>query len=349
MNAESLPLTITEEDRDAPPASCFLPGTNIQYAWDSTSLGYLKRCPRFYQYVMIEGWQPKDESLHLRFGQEVHSCFEDFDRALAEGCEFPTAFRIAIHNLVKRTEGWDVDRETKAGKYKNRDSLIRTCIDYLDNFRQDTAEPYILEDGRPAVELSFRFELDWGPASQYRSVHERDWDAADRDEEHNAEAQPYLLCGHLDKVVTYSGHLFVMDRKTTTKTLGSYYFNQFEPDNQMTLYTLASRIILNAPIRGVIIDGIQILVDSTRFDRSITYRTPDQLEEWLGDLRYWLTQAEAYATDGYWPMNDTSCDKYGGCQFRDICSKSPSSRPMFMKSSFIQVEESERWNPMKPR
>lgn len=33
MNAETLPLTISEVDRDAPAPSPFLPGTNIQYAW----------------------------------------------------------------------------------------------------------------------------------------------------------------------------------------------------------------------------------------------------------------------------------------------------------------------------
>lgn len=53
--------------------SPFLPGTKIQYAWDSTSIGYLKTCPRLYQYTIIEGWQSKGESLHLRFGSECSS------------------------------------------------------------------------------------------------------------------------------------------------------------------------------------------------------------------------------------------------------------------------------------
>jgi len=34
-------------------------------------------------------------------------------------------------------------------------------VDYLDHFGIDPAETYIKSDGTPAVELSFRFELDW--------------------------------------------------------------------------------------------------------------------------------------------------------------------------------------------
>ena len=40
--------------------------------------------------------------------------------------------------------------------------LISLVVDYLDHFDNDPAETYIKSDGTAAVELSFRFELDWG-------------------------------------------------------------------------------------------------------------------------------------------------------------------------------------------
>src|SRR5882757_7769861 len=104
--------------------------------------------------------------------------------------------------------------------------------------------------------------------------------------------QPYLLCGHLDRVVTFNDDIYVMDRKTTTSTPGDYYFDQFEPNNQMTLYTLAGKVVLDSPIRGVIIDAAQVAIDFSRFTRGITYRTQDNLEEWLKDLRFWFAKAE---------------------------------------------------------
>lgn len=331
-------------------ASPFLPGTKIQYAWDSTSLGLIKSCPRLYQYTMIEGYQSRDESIHLRFGIEYHSALEAYDRLLAEGVPRDTA----IQNVVKATVGmvwdWKVDESTKAGRYKNRETLIGLVVDYLDHFNPDPATTYIKSDGTPAVELSFRHELGWGPSSQYRPVHERDWDAADADEAHNAKAQPYLLCGHLDRVVQFNSQLFVMDRKTTTTTLGPYYFAQYQPHNQMSLYTLAGRIILDTRIDGVIIDAAQIkLEEPNAFARGFTFRTEAQLEEWLDDLQTLLALAETYATNNYWPMNDTACGNYGGCRFREVCSKDPHVRPNWLRSNFDKLEENARWNPLRAR
>lgn len=331
--------------------SPFLPGTKLQFAWDSTSLGWLKTCPRLYQYIMLDGWSPKGESIHLRFGQEYHSTLEDYDRTRASGAAHEDALRSAILALYTRTFDWVTDPDTKAGKYKNRSSILSLTIDYLDKFANDPAETYIKDDGVPAVELSFRFELEWGPINEGNNI---DWklvhdSSGQADVEHKTK-QPYLLSGHLDRVVRFNDELFVMDRKTTTTTLSSYYFNAFAPNNQMTLYSLASKVVLGTTVRGVIIDAAQIkLSEPNHFDRGFTYRTPDQLEEWLHDLRFWLAQAESYAEADYWPMNDTSCDKFGGCRFREICSKSPSVRERFLASNFDKLSEDQRWNPLKPR
>lgn len=356
--------------RDAIPQSPFLPGTKIQYAWDSTSLGYFKTCPRLYQYQIIEGWQPRGESVHLRFGQEYHTAIEDYAKSRAADIPHDDAIHDTIRELLIRTwdhdtgKPWTTDPDTKAGKYKNRWSLVRLVIDYLDKFRDDPAKTFILQDGRAAVELSFRFELDWGPRAGEKPALMVETDGGsdmrpggitnvsttgEGMELVSQSAQPYILCGHLDKVVDFNGDLYVEDHKTSTTTPGSYFFNQFEPNNQMTLYTLAAQVVLASPIKGVIIDAAQILVDSSAFARGFTYRTQDQLEEWTNDLQYHLSIAESYATEGYWPMNDTACDKFGGCRFRTICSKSPRVRGEFLRADFDQLPEDERWNPLKPR
>lgn len=320
--------------------SPFLPGTKVQFAWDSTSLSYLKTCPRLYQYIMLEGYASKDESIHLRFGQEYHKALEDYDRLRAEDWSHGDALRVIVKELLVRIDDWSPDTDTKAGKYKNPLSLLRMVIDYLDKYEDDPAKTFILQDGKPAVELSFRFELDWGPKRKIESHPAHPIEPI---------GQPFLLCGHLDRVVTFQDFLFVMDRKTTTYTLSSSYFSQYEPNNQMTLYSLAAKVVLASPIKGVIIDGAQILVDSSAFARGFTYRTQDQLEEWLNDLRFWFGMAERYAEAGYWPMNDTSCGMYGGCRFRGICSKAPQVRERFLKAQFTQLPEEERWNPLKTR
>jgi hypothetical protein len=137
-----------------------------------------------------------------------------------------------------------------------------------------------------------------------------------------------------------------MDRKSTTTTPGSYYFDRYDLDEQMTVYNLAAQVLLKSPIKGVIVDVVQVAVGFTRPVRGFTYRTPDQVNEWLDHLRIWMEYAESCEAKSFWPMNLTSCDKYGGCEFRHVCSKSPAVRERFLKQDFIR---SEPWNPLIPR
>lgn len=332
----------------------FLPGTNIRWAWDSTCLGALKTCPRLYEYQYILGYTPKGDSVHLRFGQEYHAAIEDYDKLRHAGADFADAVRTTIRNLLVRIRDFDPDTDTKAGQYKNPSTLVQLVVDYLDEYRNDPATTYVLANGKPAVELSFKFELGFGPAAG-----EQQYTIESDANDHTGNGYrvpvgpgpiPYTLCGHLDRVVELGGALFVLDHKTTTTTPGAYFFDGFSPNNQMTLYTLAAQVVYHAPVKGIIIEAAQIkLAEPSRFERGTTFRTQDQLEEWLADTEVHLRQAEAYAVAGHFPMNDTSCDKFGGCRFRSVCSKSPSVRETWLRSDFTQLPEDERWNPLKAR
>jgi len=311
----------------------------------------LKTCPRLYYYQMIEGWVPKDESVHLRFGQEYHSAIENYDKAIAQGMSFDDAVDVAVWQLLVNIHDWDPDPSTRAGHYKNPLTLLQLVVDYFDFYRKDAFSTFILENGMPAVELSFRFALDWGPVAANKPLPEVLPDPADWPEGgYTTKSQPYILCGHLDRVVTYQDDLYILDHKTTTMTPGPYYFNQWAPNNQMTLYTFAGQVVLGTVIRGVIIEAAQIKLEQPNaFVRGFTYRTDDLIDEWLRDLEYHLNAAEAFAEAGHWPMNDTACDKYGGCRFRDVCNKNAGVRQRFLEADFIQLPLEDRWNPLKPR
>jgi len=311
--------------------SPFIEGTNFQWAWDSTSLGWLKECPRKYQYHMIEGYSGRGESVHLEFGILYHSALEQYECLKAQDLSHDEAITVVVKELLKNT--WRDGKPWRAAKdlssddrasVKNRENLIRSVIWYLDKFEQDPAQTrFHPTTGNPMVELHFQFEIDAG-----------------LDIDH-----PYTLCGHLDRVVDFQDQPFVMDRKTTTSTLGSYYFEQYDPDNQISLYTIASKVAFHTPVNGVIIDAAQIAVGFSRFVRSFVFKTQDQIDEWLKDLKIWLRQAAIYAEANYWPQNDKSCHKFGGCPFREICSKSPGVRDKFLDSAF----ERRQWNPLVPR
>jgi len=310
-------------------------------------LGAWKTCPRLFWYTMIKGYRPREESVHLRFGIEYHRALQDYDECRSKELGFEDAMRSTVRALLSRTGDWNPDH-----KYKNRDNLIRTVVWYLEKFRDDPAATVRLSDGRPATEVSFRFELDWGPQQVVTAEAEDGMMVI----ESVQTTQPYLLCGHLDRIVNFQDSIFVMDRKTTKSEPSSWYFTMYEPDNQMTLYTLAGQVVLSSPVKGVIIDAAQVQVEASKFGRGITYRTPEQIHEWLDGLKFWFAQQEACAVADHWPMNDKSCNSYRsqesesiGCPFRLACSKQESVREAFLDSNYDKVEEGERWNPLQPR
>ena len=55
----------------------------LQRAWDATSLDSLLRCPRYYQYNILEGWRRDNDTLN--FGKWYHEALEAFDGTRLDG------------------------------------------------------------------------------------------------------------------------------------------------------------------------------------------------------------------------------------------------------------------------
>lgn len=295
----------------------------VQFAWDATSITLYQSCPREYYYRMIENWSPRGLNANLRFGQHYATALEHFYKRRAEG----EAFEDALIGIVEEAlhDTWDRSETDPVGapwnsmdNLKTRENLIRSIVWYVDHFESDPAPVLHTSEGVPMVEHSFALPVDNG----------------------------IILTGHLDRVVEYAGHPYVMDQKTTKSTISPRYFDQFKPNQQMSQYTFAGRAIFGIPIKGVIIDAAQIAVGFTRFERNFTMRTEDELNEWYDTTMAWIVQAQAATRENHFPMNPASCHKYAGCAFRGVCSKSPDVRKQFLQSNF---EHSEPWDPLKRR
>lgn len=298
---------------------------NLQLAWDSTSLGALKTCPRSYEEAIIKGHTRHTDNVHLLFGLHYHSGLECYDYCRATGMDHEDAVRAAVKKIMADTWDFKLNRPWNSDdKNKNRFNLLRTIVWYLEQFKDDPVKTVILANGKPAVELSFRFE------TSYKAV---------------TTGETFLLCGHLDRMGVFQDQTYIIDRKSTKSDIqGADFFDRYSPDNQMSLYELAGGIVYGLPIRGVMIDAAQVLVTGSRFRRGFTYRTQEQRDEWYKDLEYWLNQAEGFAVKGYWPQNDKACGLYGGCPFRAICGKSPLVRDQWAKDYKTRI-----WDPLQTR
>lgn len=297
----------------------------LQLAWDSTSLGAFKVCPFKYFLTVVLGYGVRRKD-PLVFGIAFHDAMQFFHYELAVSGDLDSAHKAALRKAIKSFSFDGVPHQAES-KERSLYGLLRAVSWYIEHYKQaqkaDPCKTLILDNGKPAAELSFRFTPDMNLPSDFTE---------------------FYLCGHMDLVVEFQDSIFVQDYKTT-KNLSSYFFNQFNPENQMSLYTLAGNIVFNRPVRGVIIDGVQVAVGFNRFQRGFTYRTPEQLENWLEDTEFWLHVAHRSAATGHYPQNDKSCNQYGGCEYRDVCSAPASLHKNILDSKFDQ----RIWDPLIAR
>ena len=303
--------------------------SGIQHAWDATCVSAFEKCPRYYQLAYLEGWKPETVSHHLVFGGVYASALEQFHKLVSQGQSRDEATYAVVRLALIET--WEHDRDEEGERVpntgepwislddkKNRETLIRTIVWYLDEFTEDPITPIILDTGEAAAEFSFSLPLD----------------------------DDILYCGHMDLPVNYANQPYVMDQKTTAGNVGSYYFNQFCPDVQMGGYTWAGRQIFGIPVKGVIIDVAQIAVGFSRFTRGFVHYSEPLLAEWYTQTLATIHTAREATDAGEFRMNRASCGNYGGCEFRKVCSRAPQHRDGILRAEFKQGK---RWDPLERR
>ena len=334
---------------------------HFQTAWDSTSLGALKDCPRKYKLSILDKWSPKSKSHHLTFGGLYASGVERYAHLLASGLPHDAAV-LGVVRWVLEASGSrpHVTVETEAGgkvvqsvctkcsrvnsvkgereleldggrcpkgdfvawdskdTVKNRYTLVRTLVWNFEDRQHSPFKQLILANGKPAVELSFNF-----PAFE-------------------VEGETVSLCGHMDSIIELDGKPWVLDDKTTGSQLNANYFSRYTPENQMSLYSIAGKVVLDRPVAGVLVRAAQIGVNFARFATAQVPRPPAILAEWMEDTRAWVTLAKRFAEANHWPGNDKHCTM---CDFRRVCAVSPSHRAAWLKEDF----EPRVWNPLIPR
>jgi hypothetical protein len=294
----------------------------LQFAWDGTSIELASTCLRKYYYRMIASIAPADTSVHLIFGGIYASALERFYHLRAEGADLDTALRAVVRYALEAS--WPADSPQPLNfdhSAKTRPNLIRTLVWYIDQFGEESdngIKTHHLANGRPAVELSFTVELD----------------------------DDLFFSGHLDRVVNYGGDLYWMDQKTTGATIGMHWFDSMRMTNQFFGYTWAGQIVLHSPVKGGIVDGAQIATGFSRFSRGFVTYNADHLAEWLDSARYHIAAARSATALRTFPMNLSSCDKYGGCPYKTLCSRAPSIRDRFLEGDYKEIEP---WDPLKAR
>lgn len=302
----------------------------VQFGWDQTSIKLAEECLYKYKLRMIDGWRPRGISVHLFFGGVYASALEHFHKHRAAGVDFDQALELVVREALVGTWRYELDDKGKAipgtgepwtsdHNTKTRENLIRTIVWYFEHFKDDPCTTVILSSGQAAVEHSFQLPVDNG----------------------------IIFSGHLDRLVDFGHKIYIQDQKTTGSTITPRYFSNYSPDDQITgMYPFAGRAIFKLPVKGVMIDAAQIAVGFSRFERGFVFTDDASLDEWYDDAMFHIETAQAATRAGHFPKNRTSCHKFAGCEFRDVCSRSPHVREQFLKAEF---EKGHRWDPLEAR
>lgn len=305
----------------------------FQHTWDSSSLGTYLRCPRRYFYQNVCGFSPLSQSVDLVFGTLVHKAMEVYHLVkLSEGHK--PAQNKGILAILQEAWNSTTGYWKSHSKNKNLWNALRAFIYHTEAFGlEPDCHTAVIGEKLLAIELPFQFDLEvevGGFVATY--------------------------CGHMDRVVDTHAGRWVVDYKTTTKTLSSSYFETYQPSTQLPGYATAAKIVFQQPIQGVIIDAFQIGVDFVRCARGHILVGEEAADEWLHNASSWIRSAMTTAglceaspdiTIGsalesispHYPMNTESCFI---CPFKEVCRSTPSVRRHILESSF----QLKLWDPL---
>jgi hypothetical protein len=146
-----------------------------------------------------------------------------------------------------------------------------------------------------------------------------------------------LYQGKIDLILSISNcPLLPVDHKSSSRRQKPHYLsNQF----QGYCWLLSSE---EQSVNNIIINKIgfqKTLKDNEKFERHTLSYPPDILEEWKEISTYYLIKYIKDGELGFYPPNYTSCDKYSGCIFNDVCRKSKDVREYKLTQLFTEKQE----------
>jgi len=113
----------------------------------------------------------------------------------------------------------------------------------------------------------------------------------------------------------------------------------FMLSNQFFMYSWATEY------QNIVINqfGMQKTLPPNEKFRRLPYSyTQAMIDEWIEWAIYWAKLWVWYQDNGVYPPNYTSCDKFSGCQFRDLCSTTKDTRDW--KAS-VKFKVGKVWDP----
>jgi hypothetical protein len=286
-------------------------------SFDSQNLNAIQACPRKAQLQFIENLQPQTKAPALEKGSLLHNVMEIADGLIGNCANFESDTWIALSeaglfNLSSSNDLTQGIREEKvnfaleAGKFfasklaidsETASSVLYQAKEYYEFYKSDPWSTLCVEE----VATRIIYETD--------------------------EVQ-VLYSGKIDRVVEQGMIHAPMDHKSSER--------RQDPSS------LSNQFIGYCWLLGmnhIIIDKIgfqKTLKPVERFQRYILTIDDQRIKEWEENTIWWIKSYwENHLKTGHFPMNLTSCDKYGSCTYSSICESNPEGREWKKERDFI--------------
>lgn len=272
---------------------------------DNFAISMFMTCPAKFQLRMLEGWTSRRKSAALGFGGAIHEGLATWYRT--------GNLEASLRSI---TEVWPSN--VPIDDWRTKEKCLRTMIEYVKRYPDENFQ-IVGMPGNPMVECTATLDTEMYLSCFSCGATVGAWDRV---------ANMCLCChqplerieygGIFDGLVEFGDTVFVLEHKTTSQ-MGTYYFDQFKPNNQVTGYVWMAHKMSGRPVGGAIVNGIGIYkASATKFDRQITTRSDDNIREWLENIRVVCEMIQECKRTNVWPMFTTSCTMYGKCEYHQV-------------------------------
>jgi len=264
---------------------------------DSQRLSTMQACARKYHWSFDEDWSPSVKPVYFDQGSLIHEMLKAY-----------YAMKKYRYNWTKnnKTHADIIDSCTKIGRrlgvrmqlsFDDLELAIKAIQDYLEFYANDGWDDILFFE-ETASKLMY-----------------------------DSDDLAILYEGKIDLGISIPNcPLLPVDHKSAKR--------RQEPDKMSNQFKGYCWLL---DVQNIVINAVgmqKTLKSQDKFQRYTLSYDLDVLEEWKNEAIWWIKHMLALQEIDFFPMNNTSCNEFAGCLFRDICSSNLDTREWKLRARF---------------
>lgn len=309
-----------------------------KYRINYSSLSMMQECWRKFDYSIVRGLRNNLESPATLFGTAIHKALEVFYSGKRTERTLPPKYRELMESVG--CGQWQTDweeylvlRAARAFVRKaqplaqlpddNKRSIVTGVWMLTHYFERYLTDEYVVltDDKGPVVERGFSMQIFEDAAFEVE------------------------LFGTIDAVFKsdVTGLILGCDHKTTSSLYD--FYDGVKPNHQYTAYSWAINKVLGYDTDQFLVNALQVKPPPKTargsppdFARQVTSRNQADYDDLLFAVVTSLGMFRQLQQIGDFPMTAPGpCTKFGGCQFRDVCSAPKELQQNIIKAKFKEI------------